>query len=98
MERVNIDTSNRGSQKEIEMAKTVADALWEMLVSSGVKRCYGIVGDALNPMIDALRRNGSVDFVHVRNEEFGAFAAVAEACLTGQPVASAAPQDQGPSI
>ena len=69
------------------MAKTVADALWEMLVSAGVKRCYGIVGDALNPTIDAMRRNGSVDFVHVRNEEFGAFAAVADACLTGQPVA-----------
>jgi pyruvate dehydrogenase (quinone) len=69
------------------MAKTVADALWEMLSSAGVTRCYGIVGDALNPIIDALRRNGSVDFVHVRHEEFGAFAAVAEACLTGQPVA-----------
>ena len=69
------------------MAKTVADAVWEMLVSAGVTRCYGIVGDALNPMIDALRRNGAVDFVHVRNEEFGAFAAVADACLTGRPVA-----------
>ncbi len=69
------------------MAKNVADAVWEMLVSAGVTRCYGIVGDALNPMIDALRRNGSVDFVHVRNEEFGAFAAVADACLTGRPVA-----------
>jgi pyruvate dehydrogenase (quinone) len=69
------------------MSKTVADGLWEMLVSAGVRRCYGIVGDALNPVIDALRRNGSVDFVHVRNEEYGAFAAVAEACLTGQPVA-----------
>ena len=69
------------------MAKTVADALWEMLVSAGVTRCYGIVGDALNPTIDALRRNGSVDFVHVRNEEYGTFAAVAEASLTGRPVA-----------
>ena len=69
------------------MAKTVADGVWEMLVSAGVRRCYGIVGDALNPMIDALRRNGSVDFVHVRHEEYGAFAAVADACLTGQPVA-----------
>src|ERR1700677_1156895 len=45
------------------------------------------VADALNPVSDALRRNGSVDFVHVRHEEFGAFAAVADACLTGQPVA-----------
>jgi Thiamine pyrophosphate enzyme, N-terminal TPP binding domain len=58
-----------------------------MLVNAGVKRCYGIVGDALNPVIDALRRNGNVDFVHVRNEEYGAFAAVAEAYFTGEPVA-----------
>src|ERR1700730_17369171 len=69
------------------MAKTVADVLWEMLVSAGVRRCYGIVGDALNPTIDALRRNGSVDFIHVRHEEWGVFAAVADARLTGQPVA-----------
>jgi pyruvate dehydrogenase (quinone) len=69
------------------MAQNVADVLWEMLVNAGVKRCYGIVGDALNPVIDALRRNGKVDFVHVRNEEYGVFAAVAEAYLTGQPVA-----------
>jgi len=68
------------------MPRTVADGLWEMLVSAGVKRCYGIVGDALNPVIDALRRNGSVDFVHVRHEEYGVFAAVADARLTGQPV------------
>ncbi len=41
----------------------------------------------LNPVMDALRRNGGIDFVHVRNEEYGVFAAVAEARLTGQPVA-----------
>ena len=69
------------------MTETVADGVWEMLVGAGVRRCYGIVGDALNPMIDALRRNGYVDFVSVRHEEYGVFAAVAEACLTGQPVA-----------
>ena len=69
------------------MTKTVADGMWEMLVGAGVKRCYGIVGDALNPTIDALRRNGSVDFVSVRHEEYGVFAAVADACLTGKPVA-----------
>src|SRR6202795_879370 len=69
------------------MARNVADVLWEMLVDAGVKRCYGIVGDALNPVIDALRRNGNVDFVHVRNEEYGVFAAVADAYLTGAPVA-----------
>jgi pyruvate dehydrogenase (quinone) len=67
--------------------KTVADAMWEMLAGAGVRRCYGIVGDALNPVIDALRRNGQVDFVHVRHEEAGVFAAVADACLTRSPVA-----------
>jgi pyruvate dehydrogenase (quinone) len=69
------------------MAKKVADGLWEVLASAGVRRCYGIVGDALNPVIDALRRNGSVDFIQVRHEEYGVFAAVAEARLTGNPVA-----------
>src|ERR1700739_486883 len=69
------------------MGRNVGDMLWEMLQKAGVKRCYGIVGDALNPVIDALRRNGKVEFVHVRNEEYGAFAAVAEAYLTGNPVA-----------
>src|SRR5439155_23816206 len=69
------------------MARKVADVLWQMLVNAGVKRCYAIVGDALNPLIDALRRNGNVDVVHVRNEEYGVFAAVADAYFTGTPVA-----------
>ena len=69
------------------MSTKVADLLWEMLANAGVKRCYGIVGDALNPVIDGLRRNGKIEFIHVRHEEYGVFAAVAEACLTGHPVA-----------
>src|SRR5580658_1192705 len=68
------------------MARKVADVMWEMLAGAGVKRCYGIVGDALNPVIDALRRNGKIEFIHVRHEEYGVFAAVAEAYLTGNPV------------
>src|SRR5271163_3041292 len=67
------------------MSRNVADLLWDMLANAGVKRCYGIVGDALNPVIDALRRNGKIEFVHVRNEEYGVFAAVAEAYFTGVP-------------
>jgi pyruvate dehydrogenase (quinone) len=67
------------------MARNVADAMWDMLEKAGVKRCYGIVGDALNPVIDALHRNGKIDFVHVRHEEYGTFAAVADAYMTGQP-------------
>jgi pyruvate dehydrogenase (quinone) len=69
------------------MSKNVADAMWELLSAAGVRRCYGIVGDALNPTIDALRRNGKVEFIHVRHEEYGGFAAVADAYLTGDPVA-----------
>src|SRR6202522_2270610 len=69
------------------MAQKVADLMWAMLAKAGVKRCYGIVGDALNPVIDALRRNGEIEFIHVRHEEYGVFAAVAESYLTGKPVA-----------
>ncbi len=69
------------------MAKKVADVMWEMLEKAGVKRCYGIVGDALNPVIDALHRNGKIEFIHVRHEEYGVFAAVADAYFTGTPVA-----------
>jgi pyruvate dehydrogenase (quinone) len=67
------------------MSRNVADLMWEMLEKAGVQRCYGIVGDALNPVIDALRRNGNIDFVHVRHEEYGTFAAVADAYMTGKP-------------
>jgi pyruvate dehydrogenase (quinone) len=69
------------------MARNVADLMWEMLEKAGVKRCYGIVGDALNPAIDALHRNGKIEFVHVRHEEYGVFAAVADAYFTASPVA-----------
>ena len=69
------------------MDRRVADVMWEMLAKAGVKRCYGIVGDALNPVIDALRRNGEIEFIHVRHEEYGVFAAVADSYLSGKPVA-----------
>jgi pyruvate dehydrogenase (quinone) len=69
------------------MAERVADVLWSMLAGAGVRRCYGIVGDALNPVIDGLHRNGEVEFIHVRHEEAGTFAAVADASLTDAPVA-----------
>ena len=69
------------------MERKVADVMWEMLAKAGVKRCYGIVGDALNPVIDALRRNGEIEFIHVRHEEYGVFAAVADSYLSGKPVA-----------
>ena len=77
------------------MARKVADILWDMLSKAGVKRCYGIVGDALNPVIDALRRNGTIEFIHVRNEEYGVFAAVADAYFTGNPTVVCGTAGQG---
>jgi pyruvate dehydrogenase (quinone) len=66
------------------MARTVADQAAEILAAAGVKRIYGIVGDSLNAFTDALRRQGRIDWVHVRHEEVAAFAAGAEAHLTGE--------------
>ena len=63
---------------------TVAEQLVDVLVQSGVRRIYGVVGDSLNPLVDAIRRSkGALEWVHVRNEEAGAFAAAAESQLTG---------------
>jgi pyruvate dehydrogenase (quinone) len=66
------------------MAQTVADQFAKVLVAAGVRRIYGIVGDSLNGLTDALRRQGKIDWVHVRHEEVAAFAAGAEAHLTGE--------------
>jgi pyruvate dehydrogenase (quinone) len=66
------------------MANTVADQFAETLATAGVKRIYGVVGDSLNGLTDALRRQGKIEWVHVRHEEVGAFAAGAEAHLTGE--------------
>src|SRR5215468_4354083 len=66
------------------MAKTVADQFAETLATAGIKRNYGIVGDSLNGLTDAIRRQGKIEWVHVRHEEVAAFAAGAEAHLTGE--------------
>lgn len=71
------------------MAHRVADELVSRLVEAGVKRIYGLVGDSLNPVTDAVRRNGKLQFIHVRHEETAAFAAGAEAQLTGKLTACA---------
>src|SRR3954449_12674172 len=65
------------------MPGTVADQFAETLAAAGVKRIYGVVGDSLNGLTDALRRQGKNEWIHVRHEEVGAFAASAEANLTG---------------
>jgi len=68
---------------------TLAAQLVEVLQQAGVQRVYGVVGDSLNPVVDAIRRSGGsarsgIDWVYVRNEEAGAFAAAAEAQVTGR--------------
>ena len=66
------------------MSRTVAEDLVDSLIQAGVQRIYGIVGDSLNPVTDAIRRSDKIRWVHVRHEETAAFAAGAEAQLTGQ--------------
>ena len=66
------------------MARTIADQFAETLAAAGVKRIYGIVGDSLNGLTDAIRRQGKIQWMHVRHEEVAAFAAGAEAHVTGE--------------
>src|SRR5256712_5898713 len=65
------------------MAKTVADLVVDTLGAHGVERIYGVAGDSLNGITDSIRRQERVRWVHVRHEETAAFAAGAEAHLTG---------------
>lgn len=60
------------------------DKLMEVLESYGVQNIYGVPGDAINPLIDAIRRKENMRFIHVNHEEGGAFAASAAAKLTGR--------------
>ena len=66
------------------MARIVADFITEALAQVGVQRIYGVVGDSLNGFTDSLRRQGKIDWIHMRHEEAAAFAAGAEAHLTGE--------------
>jgi pyruvate dehydrogenase (quinone) len=66
------------------MAQTAASYMAKTLHKAGVKRVYGIVGDSLNGFTDALRQQKAIDWIHMRHEEGAAFAAAAEAHLTGK--------------
>src|ERR1700742_943118 len=70
------------------MSKLVADIIVETLQSAGVRRCYGVVGDTLNLIARSLERS-EIEWVSVRHEEAGAFAAQAEAQATGHLTAVA---------
>jgi pyruvate dehydrogenase (quinone) len=62
----------------------VADVLVDTLVNAGVRRVYGVAGDSLNGITDSIRRRKQIEWAHVRHEESAAFAAGAEAQLTGR--------------
>jgi pyruvate dehydrogenase (quinone) len=66
------------------MSKSVSDVFVETLIAAGVRRVYGVVGDSLNGLTDVIRKSETVEWLHVRHEEVAAFAAGAEAHLTGQ--------------
>ncbi len=78
-----------------QQTKKVADQVAEMIADAGVKHIYAITGDSLNDLTDALVRDGRVKFVHMRHEESGAFAASAEAQLTGKLAACAGSSGPG---
>src|SRR5438270_9989131 len=71
------------------MAKTAAEVIVDTLVASGIKRVYGVPGDSLNGITDSIRKTPEIEWVHVRHEEVAAFAAGAEAHLTGELVVCA---------
>jgi pyruvate dehydrogenase (quinone) len=62
----------------------LADLMVETLAAAGVARIYGVVGDSLNGLTEALRRRGTIEWVHVRHEEVAAFAAAGESQVTGR--------------
>jgi pyruvate dehydrogenase (quinone) len=64
--------------------ENVADLIAETLIQAGVKRIFGVVGDSLNGLTDALRRRQAIEWIHVRHEEVAAFAAAGEAEVTGE--------------
>lgn len=64
--------------------KNVAEVIVDVLASADVRRVYGLAGDSLNGLTDAIFNHGEVTWIHVRHEEVGAFAAGAEAHLTGK--------------
>jgi pyruvate dehydrogenase (quinone) len=81
---------NRGVSGGTVAPITAADAMVATLKASGVRRVYGLPGDSINGLTDALRRDGDLVWEHVRHEEAAAFAAAGEAAVTGQLAVCAA--------
>jgi pyruvate dehydrogenase (quinone) len=76
--------SEEEAQHPMPSRKNVAQVMIDVLAGAGVRRVYGVAGDSLNGLTDAIFNHSEIDWVHVRHEEVGAFAAGAEAHLTGK--------------
>ncbi|MDE7180304.1 MAG: ubiquinone-dependent pyruvate dehydrogenase [Muribaculaceae bacterium] len=90
-----MENTQKNSIENTSTPKTVAQQVVEMMAESGVKHLYAITGDSLNALTEAISKDGRVKFIHMRHEESGAFAASAEAQLTGQLAACAGSSGPG---
>jgi len=83
-----VDSACRENSTGVLMTRTVAEGLIDLMLEAGIRNVYGLVGDSANPVADAIRRtDGKLSFIQVRNEEAGAFAAGADAQVSGRPTA-----------
>lgn len=80
---------------ESNTPKTVAEQIVDQMADAGIQHLYAITGDSLNAVTDAISRDGRIKFIHMRHEESGAFAASAEAQLTGRLAACAGSSGPG---
>lgn len=86
-----METQAPGQKKTLK----VADAIVDQMANAGIEHLYAITGDSLNAITDAITRDGRIKFIHMRHEESGAFAASAEAQLTGKLAACAGSSGPG---
>lgn len=90
-----MDSNQTKQVEQSSKTKIVADQVAEMIADAGVNHIYAITGDSLNDLTNALVKDGRVKFIHMRHEESGAFAASAEAQLTGKLAACAGSSGPG---
>ena len=79
-----IHSTKLESERGPGVAKKIAELFVEVLAAAGVERIYGVAGDSLNGITDSIRRLNGIGWVGVRHEETAAFAAGAEAALSGK--------------
>src|ERR1700744_4037083 len=77
-------TATKPFLKPFDMSQSIASSLVQHLVTAGVHRVHGVVGDSLNAIVEQIHKDGRIQWIHYRHEEAAAFAAGAEAQLTGK--------------